>query len=1741
MSATANPPGDEHDPNVAVLVPTRWRLRHLRIALRSIGLQTLAPVRVLVVGEDREDLPTEDEQRQWASELRPAHVEWLTNERDPGVAGALNTALARLLAECADPTSTYVALLDDDDSWDHKYLQRSLQAAVDSKADVVVSGIVRHEDESSQGRPQSVPEVLRVEDFLVGNPHVQNSNLVVRLSTLLEAGALDEFLPSTLDRDLAIRLLDLGDVRVVRVDEPLVHHWALGHPRLSTPGSSTKKLGLERFLRKHGHRMTVEERGQFLRRAKELFGVSLPCAPGPASLPSSPVILPEPKSRRADIVIGVTVTHTVAARRLMEDLGRHFDHKPWIRRIVICDNFSETGRLEDAVRPLIEADLPLRFVSSGEIEAAALEGRLGSYYIDPNHRRGIAFGRTALHSFLLEEAASFDNPIVWVLDDDVRLDDIRFGDSRQIESAEDLVDLFCRLRELGHSAVVGGTWGDPPLPAGVLLRTQLLDLSENLRAFATRGQSLLPPVQDDETYTARFPEYYYDASLRHRGHLELPFGVPAEARGESGLACLEEMLRRVPEILTGREVFRTCPPGFSVPPGLGLPNRGGNTLVFDLRLLANYPNVAPQIGGIDSRRGDTFWCILSSAEQTAFSPRLSALPIGCVPLFVRHERSVADRGPLTLVPVVADALGRAFTRAVNEAINRAPSEGSVPSAHNLPAAVDPLEMFCQARTAISEVFVARTEGAVRQIEMNAWRIRGLVRTIRHQLKTRESWSADASAVVNRHLDRISSTLDAIELAFSGDSVRMGVAYLDKGVARDVVLFLEDLPQIVSSYRQRNGAILDHGARTRDLRLIRAEFHAVDPFFVGAGKEGRVYRDGSSAFKVFEDDTLQDSVETLTARLPRPDEPSHLLPILDVRLIQGRLAIRVPFVEGTRYAGGRLSELLALVRECRRRDLVLTNLHPENILTTAHGLWYVDIGRSIIPYDPMVFREMCKRAYLCYRWYFRPDLKNLMARSLYDENLPELTGFEEFLGAVDHQDIHDVLDDSLLEELARAGVSSVLDFGCGRGGLTSRLATAGYRVTAYDPDAVSLAETRRRLPAVEVLDRPAFDGIRASGRKFEAVVCSLVLCSIVNEREAELAIEQVRGVLEPGGVLLLALCDPFSLDVRESTVAVKVGSVGPDYRGRPLVEKRVNRTGRTRLDRHRPLAWYAGVLHRAGFTVESSWGTPGIDVPALSPCSDVRLVAANLVGPVSREPGVTLLIRTCSMEWETIEFQIRHIVGQLEGPRRFVEKIVVYDRRAGPFARQYAPGNPEALERTLLGLVDEGVVDRIVCADCDGGVVAAVYQRWFGASAKESLSSAGQPIAATLQGFEACRTAFVLQMDSDCLIGRRDRGHDYLGEMLEVFARDETALTVSMSVPFPERVPYTPGPGGASWRTEVRCSLLALDRLHTTLPLSNSVGPDGRLELNWHRSLDELIGRSAFRSYRGGDPRSWFVHLPNDRKPSVTEWYNIAKAIERGQFYTGQLGRVDLTGSLGDWLGRRGDEMVIIVRGKNVPISKIERCIRSIEKQDTPEWGVVFIDGGSSNGMAEYLSEVVAPRMSNRATVYLNYRSLPVIENNVVAIRELCSNPDSVIVTLDADDQFIGARALSRIIALYRQGADVTVGSMLRTDKVASYPVDFTGSRSTRGGGNVWQHLRTFRKRLFDRIREEDLMIDGRWIPDAEDWAYMLPIVEMAQHPVHVRDTLYWYEPSPEKMVRGSAEREAIIAGIVGKPSYGAGP
>ena len=272
----------ENNP-VAVLVATSDRPALLeRRALPSIAGQSRPPSRVVIVddsGDDATVAETARAVRAW----RPAGiaVDFLRNRRTKGASGAWNSGLDHLLRTFVAPRLLHVAILDDDDRWDPRHLETCLAAIQQLDLDMVAAPF-RRMHEAGGPRLELPPRSLDIADFLIGNPGIQGSNLIVRLSALLEAGMFDESLPSCTDRDLCIRLAELPGLRYGATSEPTVDHFACEtRERLSTPGSSAKIAGLDGFYRKYRGRMSDAQRAAFRARAGRYFGWTEP-TPEPA-------------------------------------------------------------------------------------------------------------------------------------------------------------------------------------------------------------------------------------------------------------------------------------------------------------------------------------------------------------------------------------------------------------------------------------------------------------------------------------------------------------------------------------------------------------------------------------------------------------------------------------------------------------------------------------------------------------------------------------------------------------------------------------------------------------------------------------------------------------------------------------------------------------------------------------------------------------------------------------------------------------------------------------------------------------------------------------------------------------------------------------------------------------------------------------------------------------------------------------------------------------------------------------------------------------------------------------------------------------------------------------------------------------------------------------------------------------------------------------------------------------------
>ena len=1589
----------------------------------------------------------------------------------------------------------------------------------------------------------------------------------------------------------------------------------------------------------------------------------------PASSQASPH-LPVPRSPAPPQAPPHLIVGMIADTARLEDVGglladlRGLAGDPGLSGLDVLILENGCGRAPDGeLRSLVECErmdgLRVHLVD----QAQHLEDAASDLVPDGGAGRGrklpIAPARTVLQSYLYAFAKRRPGAVVWIVDDDMRLDPLVIGeDGRLRRQPRALAPVLRELRRLhagGELDIALGTYtGAPPLPFAATVRVQLVDLAASLRWLASLDPRAALPDRSRENAALRSGrrDYYYDLSRKETDRLETPFPITPAFPGESAGEAFERLAGAVEgssagaaeRILAGEQVFRPLAAEAGIDPlesiGGGLRRdglqRGGNTFVFDVEALRLAPNPSPAIDGRPSRRSDMIWTLL---QDRCFGRRVATVPIA-----LYHDRSRVLPGKLDVERIVDDVRGYATFSALQDVLDDArgqpeskgrhrrlrdapedtPGEFTTPDGLGIELAEGAIERF-------TDLVHKYLEERLAAFRLSFYRILGLKRVLRRLVDDeeawwREEWYRNAGTRLRTFCDRLDryytmEVLNRIE--------RESKALQDPQIRE----FLDQLPKEIEKHRNRLSKFPALARGIEDERIANARAIAVrlaapaGPLTVlGSGMEGVALSDGRHVFKVFDYWWKSSHVipapaylrtlawNNTVSRLPAvPGAPAipHsgiakrppsgrrspvagawkdtrcLYPILGFHECGHRAVLVYPFEASEPYTGGHGPGMVELLAECRWHGVVCRNLHPDNLRVVDGRIRLIDYGSDIRPLDAEhEFVTMCRRAWLSYRWANRPNLTKIMRRALDDTEIPELDGFERFHEAVRRvTGQHEASGDVVLGFVGRA--ERVLDYGCGNGWLAREVADRGREVLGYDPDRALQPRWESLCKGLGNLRFTHERGEALAAGRFDLVICRRVLCTIEDDAELRAVLGDLRTLVTERGRVVVTVCDPHFTFGGPTPEADRELPPGARYESTFTWRKTLRATGRVRRDVHRPERALRREFARAGLAVCRRVEVPTVDLERFEPASDHLAFELRPLAPLPGE--VTLLIKSCAMEADTLDVQVPHLVSQLEGPRAFAERILVVDSREDGFLRQHTPGNLRALRDVAHRLVAAGWLDRIVEGPGDGGATAALHRRWFAIPCPHTHSAAGAHVASLLTGFEACATRYVLHVDADLMIGRLDRDHDHLADMLAVMEADPEALTVSFNVATAHDRPWTAGEGfgtkhdrprvadersgtdhdrprtavegsgaehgrpciasvasgtehhrpraagatSGAWRTEATAGMVDLVRLRATCPLPNSLDK-GRLALSWHRSLDVAIRRGAGRSYRGGDRRTFYVHPPNARKRDVADWFSVLDRIEHGVVPCVQKGKLHWTGAIADWMEpRRREPFVFVVSGHNVPAGRLRRCIDSMIRQGGPHWGAVVFDDASDTMFAEHF-EIAWGALGERCTIVRNRRRRGLLANTVTAIRMTCADPASVIVTLDADDALIGDGVLSRLAAEYERGADVTVGSMLRTDKATDYPVCFDRPREHRGG-NVWQHLRSFRKRLFDAIPDGALRIDGEYVDLANDWAFMLPIVEMARNPVHVTEALYLYEPSGiGKDPAGKAAREETVARLVAR-------
>ena len=1122
---------------IIAIIPTHKRNSDFNRAFDSISNQSRSAERILVVHEKDDDYP---------HLLSGNNIHSTINKRTKSLSGAINHAIDEIILNRHDwkieLDSTWLALLDDDDWWDPEYLEKCV-SLVDERCRQVVAGLTRYDQSNPEGFNLSVPEELQCDSFLIKNPHIQGSNLFVRMDSFIGAGGFDESILSCTDRDFCIRLFENKNHHWKRLNQHLVHHDARKPGRISDSNSKRKTQGIQRFAMKHQFRMDEEQWGEFLRVTKERFGIELDKLDSHAGTgllkgeKGTGNLHFEGGIEDYDLTIGVTFSDLGFAEKFVDSLKKIISKWPHRTRLVACLHKINPSEIDSVFQKANLTDLELIIYDEKSATEIANSGGLGPWFLNEKYRTGVSWGRCVLHRRILDQIGNDNRPLIWILDEDMQLHLSNSSDAN-CKGFDAFLKAVWHMEKFGIDVGIGHVIGDPPIHPLFTLRTQLLDLYYS-RMMEKSG------VLRINWNLENLNDIHHDLSTSRFDHLEFPWGLFNLKSNNSDTLRL---------IKSGKFSSRPVHSDWRQRFDEELLIRGGNTIVLDPTSLSEWSNMAPLISNIQTRRGDSIWSL--------YTQRIKGKTVGkeerkvaWVPFAVPQERKNSPLSKHDIDNIRGDIIGSMIMRNLSQIF----------SFNNM------------------------------EINRTLWDDGGWEKEFSENVvadsKLRESRlisSLYRVAALEQHLEHESSILEISKKLFNskiGGNIEAEIEKIFIEMPAHMSRFRSAQPKIRPRYRISEAVV-------KLEKLGYADFE-----IRGDGSEGVVFKKKDLAIKVHHEN-VQLNNESLNLMGELSAKSVSCLPNNFELQYSEPTIFSYDWVEGEHpNFETNVGLWLDLLRECRENNFVYWDLKPQNlVLTSENRLVIIDIGWDLKTFNGDEWDSMVRKAYLCWKHWDKTNLRELLTRSLRDtepHQFPELEGIEIFRSAIEIQDKSDLHDPWFIELLGGNYTGEVLDWGCGSGRLTKQIADLGYNIDAYDPN-IEFKKKVTAHPLVNWINGP--NDVKEG--KYSLVICNLVLCDIESDGEALKVLKIISDSLEQGGHAIVTVCHPDSVGITCTTTIQRPQlSLTND---KITYNKTVRSTGRNRVEHTRSQSFVERLASSVGLTRTREFHSPGINVNHCTP-------------------------------------------------------------------------------------------------------------------------------------------------------------------------------------------------------------------------------------------------------------------------------------------------------------------------------------------------------------------------------------------------------------------------------------------------------------------------------------------------------------------------------------------------------------
>jgi len=197
----------------------------------------------------------------------------------------------------------------------------------------------------------------------------------------------------------------------------------------------------------------------------------------------------------------------------------------------------------------------------------------------------------------------------------------------------------------------------------------------------------------------------------------------------------------------------------------------------------------------------------------------------------------------------------------------------------------------------------------------------------------------------------------------------------------------------------------------------------------------------------------------------------------------------------------------------------------------------------------------------------------------------------------------------------------------------------------------------------------------------------------------------------------------------------------------------------------------------------------------------------------------------------------------------------------------------------------------------------------------------------------------------------------------------------------------------------------------------------------------------------------------------------------------------------------------------------DKNLESCLNQTYPFFSIIYIDDASKDKTGQMVDAYIQKRhLESKCRIIHNTENQGALANLYNVIQTI--DPHTVVITVDGDDWLANTHVLEKLAQVYSSGQIWMTYGNYKTEPsawksvCANFPDEIIKNRAFRSPTQPWiaSHLRTFYAKLFQLIKKEDFLHEGKFFPMGWDCAFMYPMLEMASqnHFQLIPDVLYIY-------------------------------